>query len=104
MSAVQPDIDFLSAALSWYDGTPAQADVKAAWERLRQALQLHGGGESRSDFASGSGGPTWDRVRALVSNARYSGISTIAEKNALLDSTTDQILALLNPTSPSDRP
>lgn len=36
--AVGEDIRYITAALSWYDGTKASADVLEAWTRLRAAL------------------------------------------------------------------
>lgn len=35
---IKADVDYITAALSWYDGGPASDDVRAAWTRLTLVL------------------------------------------------------------------
>lgn len=37
-TSIRGDAQFISAALSWYDGGPASEDVRSAWSRICAAL------------------------------------------------------------------
>lgn len=39
---IRSDAQFITAALSWYDGGPASDDVRGAWERICAALPTAG--------------------------------------------------------------
>lgn len=97
--ALERDVQFITAALSWYDGGPAAEDVRGAWDRVKTALasllalpEASGwrpdGGELRSLIRS----RLMDVSEAIAKADRHEVASSLADDAAR--KLTDAILAI----------